>query len=125
MVASLALLPSPLLGPSVWQPVAQLLSARGWRTTTCAAPTSPRTGREVLDAFLADLPTDEDLVLIAHSNSGAYVPGISTQRSVVGAVFVDAILPPHHGNLPLTPAAFLDFLRQKADAHGVLPVWTQ
>lgn len=124
MVTVLALLPSPLLGPSVWQPVAQVLLAHGWRTTLCAAPTSPRTGQEVLDAFLADLPTDEELVLIPHSNAGAYVPVISTQRSVVGAVFVDAILPPHRGDVPLAPPTFLDFLRQKADAGGVLPVWT-
>lgn len=124
MVASLALLPSPLLGPSVWQPVAQVLEADGWTTTTCRAPTSPRTGAEVLDVFLAGLPTDRELVLIPHSNAGAYVPVLCTQRSIVGAVFVDAILPPHRGVLPLAPAAFLDFLRQKVDATGELPVWT-
>lgn len=124
MVASLALLPSPLLGRSVWRPVADALATVGWTTTWCSAPTNPQTGRGVLDSFLGQLPTDQDLILVAHSNAGAYIPALSTQRSVVGAVFVDALLPPPRGDLPLAPPAFLDFLRQKADADGVLPVWT-
>ena len=64
------------------------------------------------------------MILVAHSNAGAYIPALSTQRSVVGAVFVDALLPPPRGDLPLAPAAFLDFMRKKVDSDGVLPVWT-
>jgi len=124
MVTSLVLLPSPLLGPSVWKPVVHALATNGWTTMPCSAPTSPHTGREVLDSFLAQLPTDQGLILVAHSNAGAYIPILSTQRSVAGAVFVDALLPPPRGDLPLAPPAFLNFLRQKVDAGGVLPVWT-
>lgn len=124
MVPSLALLPSPLLGPSVWQPVAQVLADRGWPTVICAASASPRTGQDVLDAFLAALPMDQELVLVPHSNAGAYVPALTTQRRIVANVFVDAVLPPGRGRVPLAPPAFLDLLREKADGSGLLPVWT-
>jgi len=124
MVPSLALLPSPLLGPSVWQPVAQVLADRGWHTVTCAACAPLHTGQDVLDAFLAALPMDRELVLVPHSNAGAYVPALTTQRRVVAAVFVDAVLPPGRGRVPLAPPAFLDLLREKADGSGLLPVWT-
>lgn len=121
---SLALLPSPLLGPSVWQPVAGELEAHGWTTTTCAPPAGALTDRDVLDAFVTGLPPD-DVVLVAHSNAGAYVPAITSRHSaIVGAVFIDAVLPPRHGQVVLAPPAFLDVLRRKADDDGLLPVWT-
>ena len=125
MVPSMALLPSPLLGPSVWQPVAQVLADRGWHTVTCAVTAPVRTGQDVLDAFLATLPMEQDLVLVPHSNAGAYVPELVMQRRVVATVFVDAVLPPRRGRVPLAPPAFLDLLGAKADDDGLLPVWTQ
>lgn len=102
-------------------PVADALATAGSTTTLCSAPTHPQTGREVLDSFLAQLPSDQDLILVAHSNAGAYIPALSTQRSAVGAVFVDALLPPSRGDLPLAPPAFLDVLRQKVDSHASCP----
>lgn len=125
MVPTLALLSSPLLGPSVWLPVDRVLTERGWHTTTCAAHKPARTGQEVLDAFLAGLPAERDLVLVPHSNAGAYVPSLTTQRRVVGCVFVDAVLPGRTGRVPLAPPAFLDLLAKEADADGLLPPWTQ
>jgi len=124
MVPSLALLPSPLLGPSVWQRVARVLVNRGWRTLTCAAAPPVRTGRDALDGLLATLPTDQDLVLVPHSNAGAYVPELVMQCRVVAAVFVDAVLPPDRGYVSLAPPAFLGMLREKTDGDGLLPVWT-
>lgn len=125
MATVLALLPSPLLGPSVWQPAAEVLQVQGWITTTCTPAAGARTARDVLDAFVAGLPADDELVLVAHSNAGAYVPAITSRhRSIVGAVFVDAVMPPERGHVPLAPPAFLDFLRIQADADGLLPVWT-
>ncbi len=124
MVPSLALLPSPLLGPSVWQPVARVLADRGWRTVTCAAAPPVRTGQDVLYGMLATLATDQDFVLVPHSNVGAYVPELAIRRRVVAAVFVDAVLPPDRGHVPLAPPAFLDLLRGKTDDDGLLPVWT-
>jgi len=124
MAPSVALLASPLLGPSVWQPVAQVLADRGWHTVMCAASASLRTGQDVLGAFLAALPMDREFVLVPHSNAGAYVPALMMQRRIVAAVFVDAVLPPGRGRVPLAPPAFLDLLREKADGSGLLPVWT-
>ena len=124
MVPSLALLPSPLLGSAVWQPVARVLADHGWHTVICVAAPPVRTGQDALDAFVATLPTEQDLVVVPHSNAGVYVPELVMQRRVVGAVFVDAVLPPGRGYVPLTPPAFLDLLREKADDDGLLPVWT-
>lgn len=124
MAASLALLPSPLLGPAVWAPVAQALAERGWHTMICAATPPVRTGDDVLAGLLAALPTEQDVVLVPHSNAGAYVPELVMQRRVVATVFVDAVLPPRRGRIPLAPPAFLDLLRAKADDDGLLPVWT-
>jgi len=124
MVPSLALLPSPLLGSAVWQPVARVLADHGWHTVICVAAPPVRTGQDALDAFVAALPTEQDLVVVPHSNAGVYVPELVMQRRVVGAVFVDAVLPPGRGHVPLAPPAFLDLLREKADDDGLLPVWT-
>jgi len=125
MAPLLALLPSPLLGPSVWQPVAQVLADRGWPTNICAATAPVRTEQDALAAFLSALPAEQDLVLMPHSNAGAYVPELVTQRRVVAMVFVDAVLPPRRGRVPLAPPAFLDLLRSKVEDDGLLPVWTR
>lgn len=125
MAPSLVFLPSPLLGPSVWHPVARVFADQGWQTTVCTLPAPVLTGQDVLDAYLKALPADRDLVLVPHSNAGAYVPELTAQRPVVAAVFVDAILPPRTGRIPLAPPAFLEMLRDKADDDGFLPPWTR
>lgn len=117
-------LPSPLLGPSVWRPVARILADRGWHTAICTVPKPVLKTGDVIDAFLAALPAGRDVVLVPHSNAGVYVPELVVQRPVVAAVFVDAILPPSSGRIPLAPSAFLDVLREKAEDDGLLPPWT-
>ena len=121
----MALLPSPLLGPSIWRPVGQALSLLGWNVETAPAgeqaPTDPG---DVLRTFLAALPPDRDIVLVAHSNAGLYVPALVQERRVVASVFVDAGLPVRNGLVPLGSPAFRDFLLQRADADGLLPGWT-
>ncbi len=124
MSPSLILLPSPLLGPAVWRPVARVLVDQGWDTTICTVPEPVLRAQDVLNTFLAALPVDRDVVLIPHSNAGAYVPELAVLPRVVAAVFVDAILPPPSGRMPLAPPAFLDVLREKADDDGLLPPWT-
>ena len=124
MAPSIVFLPSPLLGPSVWHPVSRICAELGWHTTLCSVPTPVRTGQDVLDAWLRQLPTTGDLVLVPHSNAGAYVPELTVRRPVVASVFVDAILPPPAGRIPLAPPGFLDALRGKADDDGLLPPWT-
>ena len=121
--ATYVLLPSPLLGPSTWEPVAVALRAAG---RACAvvpgAGTSPA---EVLAAWATGLP-DGPLVLVPHSNSGLYVPALAERRDVAAAVFVDAALPARDGGpSPVAPVGLVDFLRTLADADGMLPPWSR
>jgi hypothetical protein len=125
MSAVVVLLASPLLGPAVWSPVAEELLRRGWTVVgPPAPPVAPRSPEDVLDAVLAALPSDRDLILVPHSNAGLYVPALTQRRRVAGFVFVDAGLPAATGPVALAPPAFLDFLTTKADADGLLPLWT-
>lgn len=117
------LLPSPLLGPAAWEPVAVELRAAG---RACAvvvgAGTSPA---EVLAAFEAELPHGP-LVLVPHSNAGLYVPALADGREVTAVVFVDAALPSRDGGpTPVAPTGLVDLLRTLADADGVLPPWSR
>ncbi|HEY6786259.1 MAG TPA: alpha/beta hydrolase [Trebonia sp.] len=128
MTPELCLLPSPLLGPACWQPVAALLPAHGWRVCELpASPAAPRTGADALDAFLSIVPDDRDSILVAHSNAGLFVPLIAAARKrVTGYVFADAGLPaPGPGQVPMIPSRFYDMLAGLADDTGTLPAWTR
>lgn len=120
---SLALLPSPLLGPAVWGPVAELLRQRGWATTAAAIPAGLRTPDEVLTAFASTVSALDSPVLVAHSNAGLFVPGLADRQDVPAAVFVDAGLAGDVEQVPLAPPDFLTFLAGLADASGTLPPW--
>ena len=123
---TVVLLPSPLLGPAVWEPVAAALRGRGHRTTVVASPsTPPRAPSDVRDHILSSVPEGEPVVLVPHSNAGLFVPAVVRQRDVVGVVFVDAGLPPSSGRVPLSPPAHLGHLAELADADGLLPPWTK
>jgi hypothetical protein len=105
--------------------VEQALRRQGWRTTVVAARGRIRTGDDALAEVLAALPRGQQMVVIAHSNAGAYVPSLVTRRPAEAAVFVDAVLPAASGGaVPLAPPAVLSFLRAKADTRGLLPPWT-
>jgi hypothetical protein len=123
----LCLLPSPLLGPSCWRPVADMLSDRGWAVVGVPRPSrAPRCAADTLGAYLAAIPSDRDVVLIPHSNAGLFVPSLAMQRRAAGFVFVDAGLPLNAGSLvPMIPAEFCELLAGKADDAGLLPPWTQ
>ncbi|MGV8966288.1 MAG: alpha/beta hydrolase [Cellulomonas sp.] len=125
MSAPVALLPSPLLGPAMWRPVERALVARGWAATTARPPAdAPRTVDDVLAGLLEALPRDRDVVVVAHSNAGLYVPALVRERAVVAALFVDAGLPVREGPIPLASAEFREFLRATADGQRLLPGWT-
>ncbi|MFM6849138.1 MAG: hypothetical protein ACKOVB_08535 [Terrabacter sp.] len=127
----LVLLPSPLLGPSVWAPVAERLSGAGWSAAVCRQPRAITSAEHALAGFLEAVPTDRPVVLVPHSNAGLFVPAVAAQRDVVAAVFVDAALPSRvpsgttDGETTLGPASFLGFLEGLADADGLLPPWTR
>jgi hypothetical protein len=123
----LCLLPSPLLGPACWRPVAERLSAVGWTVAEVPhPPTVPRTGADVLETFLRAVPADRDTALIPHSNAGLFVPAIAARRRVAGYVFVDARLPSAVERVPMVSSAdFYSVLADNADSDGILPSWTR
>ncbi len=103
-------------------PAAQVFAAQGWTNVLASTTGSYRSRRARRRS--AGIPTDDELVLLAHSNAGAYVPAITSRHSsIVGAVFVDALPPPRRDHVAIAPPTFLDFLRLKVDAAGLLPVW--
>jgi hypothetical protein len=125
--ATLAFLPSPLLGAASWRPVADELSRRGHAVLTVAWPTGPAPGdpQDVLRELLDALPPETPLTLVPHSNAGLYVPALTAARAVAGCVFVDARLPPATGAPPAAWPGHREWLVELADADGVLPPWTQ
>lgn len=121
----LALVPSPVLGPAVWEPVAVALRSRGATATALGLEGDVRSPLEALDALLRALPEDP-LVLVPHSGAGLLAPLVAARRPGTAVVFVDAALPPVA--VPTTTAAPADLyalLAGKADGDGLLPVWTQ
>jgi hypothetical protein len=121
----IALLPSPLLGPAVWHRVADQLARSGWPVAQVPPPGGLHDSDDVLEWFLTAIPSRHDVVLVPHSNAGLYVPLLCERRDAVGAVFVDAGLPPRSGTVPVAPEQFADFLARKAEPDGTLPPWTQ
>ncbi len=119
---SLALLPSALVGPAVWRPVADLLGASGWQvldlTWSTAAPLTPDAQ---LAGYLDDLPVDRPLVVVPHSNAGLFVPAITAMRQVEAMVFVDAGVPPRSGAYDLAPGEFYRFPRATGRRRGTAP----
>jgi len=122
---AIALLPSALLGPAVWRPVREQLRTIGRDAIVAGAQEASGTSvDDVLRWYLDSLPTGRDYVLVPHSNAGLYVPAITARRSVTGLVFVDAILPPRRGTVPVAPPGLQEVLHALAGPDGVLPVWT-
>ncbi len=135
MEISFALLPSPFLGPAVWEPVRAVLTRRGVRALV-PAPTPERIASpaDVLQWFSSALPETEpppeagaearDVILVPHSNAGLYVAALAARHPLRGVVFVDALIPPEGQAAPVAPPAVLGFLRELADSAGLLPPWT-
>lgn len=116
-MTALLLVPSPLLGPATWAPVAQVLGAE-------VVPTAGvRSGADLVDAVVT-VASGRPVVLVPHSNAGLAVPAIGERADVEATVYVDAALPTTSPTALARPA-FLDHLRGLADADGVLPPWTR
>ena len=123
----LCLLPSPLLGPACWRPVAAALAADGWAVAEVPPEqVASSTGAAALATFLAAIPEDRDVVLMPHSNAGLFVPSLAAaRRRTVGYVFADAGLPAAGERVPMVPRQLYDMLAAKADTDGMLPPWTR
>ncbi|WP_328343740.1 hypothetical protein [Micromonospora sp. NBC_00421] len=120
------LLSSPFLGPVVWDPVASVLRAGGHDVVAPSLPRDPlSTPGEVLSALEESVPGRGELVLVPHSNAGLYVPALVASRPVRATVFLDAVLPPRSGRLPVAPAGLAAMLRDRVGADGLLPLWSE
>lgn len=125
---------SPSVGPRTWEPVAECLRGRGQECVVpslldlalASAPFWPRVVADV-NAAASELDTRREVVLVAHSNAGLFMPLLITDaaRPVRACLFVDAALPVDSGATPVVPSELLEFLRTHASADGTLPPWSQ
>jgi hypothetical protein len=123
---------SPSVGPLTWAPVATRLKASGAVAVVpslvdvadAGPPFWPRVA-ETVGGAVEQLPADQPVVLVGHSNAGLFLPVIveATTRPVAGCLFVDAALPSRSGPTPVAPPELLGFLRRKVTG-GRLPQWT-
>ncbi len=123
----LCLLPSPLLGPACWRAAGACLADAGWEVAEVpSAHEAIRTGDDAMSAFLAAIAADREVVLVAHSNAGLFVPLLANaRRRVTGYVFTDAGLPGRNmSQVPMIPAGFYDMIAGLSDDNGLLPGWT-
>ena len=80
---SYVLVPSPLLGPATWDPVAAVLRDLGARAEVA-----------VVDDVLAVADGLPDVVLVPHSNAGLRASWWASLIPAAATVYVDAALPP-------------------------------
>jgi hypothetical protein len=136
MDALFALIHSPLVGPTTWQPVADELRRRGMDaivpTLSDAGPGQPYWQQHAESAAwaLATLPADQPLVLVGHSGAGTLLPLIRQRLShpIAAYLFVDAGLPldgmSRLGEMEAQESAFGAQLRADLEAGHAYPEWT-
>ena len=108
------LVPSPLLGPATWAPVATALVAREQAAVIAS-----------VDDVVSVAAGLDNVVLVPHSNAGYRAPHLAEQLGTVPTVYVDASLPPADASeTELATPGFLAFLEGLADENGMLPPWT-
>jgi hypothetical protein len=120
-------LPSPLLGPASYRPLALELERLTGPVVVADLPVDPRTPQSVLATFESAVDERAD-VLVAHSNAGYYLPALVGGRGGQGrqlaVVAMDAALPTGHASdTPLAPPGFAEFLASLPLADGRLPAW--
>jgi len=118
----LLLLPSPLLGPVGYQPLADALRGRGHDASVaeCREPISP----ERLIAEWGEAARSAD-TLVAHSNAGYLAPAVAEAAGIGAILFMDAALPPAALPTRVAPPALLATLADLATDDGRLPPWTR
>ncbi len=90
-----------------------------------AAPYYPRLAATLANEI--DRRSDERVVLVGHSGAGTVLPAVAeaTTATVIGTIFVDALLPhPGRSWFDTVPAAMGDQLRDLA-RDGMLPPWNE
>lgn len=121
----LALLASPLLGPAVWTPVADVLRRQGWEVLVPPAYPAPTGPDDVLAHLRGSIPVRSPVVLVPHSNAGLYVAALAASHPVRALVFTDAGLPSDGPATPAAPPGLRAFLADLVERDGRLPVWSR
>jgi hypothetical protein len=132
-MSTFVLVHSPLIGPLVWQGVAEALGARRHRVVVPDLRTDGSAGPhwrrhvEAVVAALAGVPAESPLILVGHSGAGVLLPAIggAAGRPIAALLFVDADLP-EDGQSRLDrfgSAAEAAAFRQAAH-NGMIPVWS-
>lgn len=130
---SLVLIHSPLIGPFAWQPTADYLAQRGHSVIIPDLVPALDHGPSFSHAFsirvrdaIREVPSDESVVLVAHSAAGAYLPIIASSLAhQVGAyIFLDARLPTGGGSLSDQDSPGEQEQREHLAKEGVLPNWS-
>jgi hypothetical protein len=123
LVTRFVLVHSPVTGPSTWRWVAAELAARGHQVSVPAVG-AVRHWPEFADAVAAQSGDGGDVVLVGHSGAGPLLPQIAAAMDVGSLIFVDADIPPDHGEAGLMPSEILADLRKIA-VDGILPPWSE
>ncbi len=125
-VATYALLTSVFLPATVWRPLMAQVEARDHSAVPvgATAPDSPHAALQAYSAALAELADRPDLIVVAHSNAGNYLPALVNAGLATSAVFLDAVLPAHGGRWPVVPSALARELVARANS-ALLPPWTE
>ncbi|MGA8046085.1 MAG: hypothetical protein WCA30_07440 [Dermatophilaceae bacterium] len=124
-MASVLVLPSPLLPGSAYRDLAAAFTDHGARADVASATLSPGEGAHDLVRRWSRT-VEADTILVPHSNAGYLAPLVRALGSVRSPiVFMDAALPPPTGSTPLAPPRFRTFLAELADPDGLLPPWTR
>lgn len=123
--ATYVLLPSPLVGPATWEPVATRLRASGVDAVV-ADPGTPSRPDKVLTAYLETArEVAGEVVLVPHSNAGYYAPSVAEAVDAAATVYVDAALSPPAGSTRLAPPELESLLLPLVNEDGLLPPWSQ
>jgi hypothetical protein len=123
---SFALVHSPVVGPTTWRWVADILTAQGFRVVVPVVPATvtSRGWEAFVDTVCAQIDPNEAVVLVGHSGAGPLLPQIAARLATPPAalIFVDAGLALESGEAELLPPDALAQLRAIA-RDGLLPVW--
>lgn len=125
-MASFVLVHSPLVGPTTWSWVADELGRNGHHVIVPSLlPAATAAGWEAcVDAVVAAAGSRDPTVIVGHSGAGPLLPLIADRMKPSRLVFVDASLPPTHGEAALAPEPFLGALTALAE-DGLLPPWSE
>lgn len=120
----IALLGSVFLPPTVLEPLAGALDNHGY-SVSMITPIVSGSSREVLEDYGSQVSRLRSPIVVAHSNAGNYVPALVSRTTVIGAIFMDAALPPFGGGRwPVVPEELTSALPTTADATRVQR-WTR